>query len=273
MKPETNKSGEMSPGGARRAGRFRLGRASGVLLLVALLCLWEISARSGWVESESWPPFSVVLAATARGLVSGDLLAVVLSTLYRMAAGYALGVIAGVAVGLLMASFRWVDALLEPMVELLRPIPVPAIVPPLILIFGIDDELKIFVVAFATFFPVLLNTMQGVYAVPPTAIDVARTFQRGRRAILLRVVLPASLPYIAAGMRIALALALIVTIVAEMIAGSAGMGYYLVSMQYAMRPEDMYGAVVVLAAIAYCLNWLFLKTERRLLPWYHAPDA
>jgi ABC-type nitrate/sulfonate/bicarbonate transport system permease component len=272
MKPEA--AAATDPIAAERpADGFRLGRASGLLLVVGLLALWEVSARTGWVASENWPPFSAVLGATWRGLASGELLDVVLSTLYRMAAGFGAGVVVGVALGLAMASFRWADALLEPLVELCRPIPVPAIVPPLILIFGIDDELKIFVVAFATVFPVLINTVQGVYSVSPTAIDVARTFKRSRGAILLRVVLPAALPYIAAGMRIALALALIVTVVAEMIAGSSGMGYYLVSMQYAMRPEDMYGAVVVLAAVAYLLNWLFLRAERRLLPWYHLPEA
>ena len=132
-----------------------------------------------------------------------------------------------------------------------------------------DDALKIFIVAFSAFFPVLVNTVGGVRAVDPVAIDVARTLHVGRLRTVCLVVLPASLPYILAGMRISLALALIVTVVAEMIAGSAGIGYYLMTMQYAMRASDMYAAIVLLAMLGYALNRGFLVIEHRLLHWYH----
>ncbi len=117
-------------------------------------------------------------------------------------------------------SFLHAYAALEPAVELARPIPIPAIIPPLILLLGVDDAMKIFIVAFSAFFPVLVNTIAGVRAVDPVAIAVAQTFNIGRLRTALRVVLTASLPYILAGMRVSLALALIVTVVAEMIAGS-----------------------------------------------------
>ena len=255
----------------RRSDRFRrsLDRASGFFLLVLLLCLWETSARLHWVESPNWPPISHIISALGRSLWAGELLEASISTLYVTFVGFSVGVILAVIVGILMASVRSVDYLLEPVVELCRPIPISSIVPPLILLLGIDNKLKIFVVAFATFFPVLVNTVYGVKAVSPTILEVARTFQRRRSAILLRVVLPASLPYISAGMRVALALALIVTIVAEMIAGSSGIGYYLLVTQYAMRAEEMYAAILFLAIIGYALNALFVWFERRLLPWFH----
>jgi ABC-type nitrate/sulfonate/bicarbonate transport system permease component len=170
-----------------------------------------------------------------------------------------------------MANARWMHAALEPMVELLRPIPIPAIVPPLILLLGVDDELKIFVIAFSVFFPVLVNTIGGVRAVDPVAVDVARTLRVGRLRTLRSVILPASLPYVLAGMRISLSLALIVTVLAEMIAGAAGIGYYLITTQYAMRAADMYAAIVLLALAGYVLNRGFLAAERRLLHWYHQP--
>jgi ABC-type nitrate/sulfonate/bicarbonate transport system permease component len=247
-------------------------RASGVLLILALLALWQVSAEF-WIDSPNWPTLSAVGKALVAGLYSGELFGVFSSSLYRMLVGYALGVTCALGIGLLMANVRIAYVALDPMMELLRPIPIPAIVPPLILLLGVDDALKIFVVAFSAFFPVLVNTIGGVRAVDPIAIDVARTLRVGKLRTIMRVVMPASLPYILAGMRISLALALIVTVVAEMIAGSAGIGYYLLTMQYAMRADDMYAAILLLAVTGYVLNQGFLAVEHRLLHWYHSAGA
>jgi ABC-type nitrate/sulfonate/bicarbonate transport system permease component len=186
-----------------------------------------------------------------------------------MVVGYAIGVAGAIVLGLAMAKLRAARAVLNPWVELLRPIPISAMVPPLILLLGLDDALKIFAIAFSVFFPVLVNTTAGVRAVDPVAIDVGRTLRVGRLAMVRSVIIPASLPYILAGMRISLPLALIVAVTAEMISGSAGIGYYLITMQYAMRPADMYAAVFLLAFLGYVLNAAFLMVERRLLHWYH----
>jgi ABC-type nitrate/sulfonate/bicarbonate transport system permease component len=190
-----------------------------------------------------------------------------------MLAGFAIGTSLGVALGLAMATLPRLEAALRPLVELLRPIPIPAIVPPLILLLGIDHAMKVFVVAFASFFPVLVNTVGGVHAVEGTTLDVARTLQVGRARTLLKVVLPASLPYVMAGMRTSLALALIVSVVAEMIAGSQGVGFHLMTMQYAMRAADMYAAIFLLAAVGYAMNLALLAVERRLLHWWHREAA
>jgi len=246
----------------------RSSRASGFLLLLGLLLLWEWSARA-WVSSTNWPPVTEIVRSGFGSMASGELPQAFGSSLSRMLAGYGLGTALAIAIGLLMAGSRWVRAALEPLFELLRPIPIPAIVPPLILILGIDDAMKIFVVAFSVFFPVLINTITGVRSVDPVSRDVARTFQMGRMATAFKVVLPASLPFILAGMRVSLALALIVTVVAEMIAGSEGIGYYLVTMQYAMRAGDMYASIFLLAATGYGLNRGILAVEHRLLHWFH----
>jgi ABC-type nitrate/sulfonate/bicarbonate transport system permease component len=243
-------------------------RLLGISLMLALLGLWQVSAQN-WVDSPNWPPVSDILRALVVGLGSGELSEVFASTLWRMAVGFCLGTVAGIGLGLAMASLPTVDAALTPLVELLRPIPIPAIVPPLILLLGIDDAMKIFVVSFACFFPVLVNTVSGVRAVDPTALDTARTLQVGRLRTMLKVVLPASLPYVLAGMRTNLALALIVSVVAEMIAGSEGIGYYIMTMQYAMRAGDMYAAIFLLAVVGYGLNLALLGVERWLLHWWH----
>ena len=251
--------------------RARSYRLWGVLLLVLLLVLWQVSAL-WWVSSTSWPPVTEILRAIAAGLANGELAQVFGSTLWRMAIGFVIGSAAGVLLGITMATFPLADAALRPLVELLRPIPMPAIVPPLILLLGIDHAMKVFAVSLACFFPVLVNTVGGARAVDPTALDVARTFQVGRLRTLLQVVLPASLPFILAGLRTSLALALIVSVVAEMIAGSEGIGYYIMTMQYAMRPSDMYAAIFLLAAVGYGLNLALLAVERRLLHWWQRGD-
>ncbi len=243
-------------------------RVWGVGLLLLLLLLWQVSALR-WVSSTNWPPVTEVARALVAGLRSGELLQVFGSTLWRMATGFALGSLAGVVLGLAMGSLPRVNAALRPLVELVRPIPIPAIIPPLILLLGIDHAMKVFIVAFACFFPVLVNTIGGVRSVDRTALDVARTLQVGRLRTQLQVVLPTSLPYILAGLRISLALALIVSVVAEMIAGSEGVGYYIMTMQFAMRASDMYAAIVLLAALGYGLNRAVLAVEHRLLHWWH----
>lgn len=139
--------------------------------------------------------------------------------------------------------------------------------------FGINDPLKLFSVAFAVLFPVALNTMSGVASVDPIYLQVARTFGAARARTLARVIFPASLPFILAGLRTSLALALVVTVVAEMIAGDSGIGYYLVTMQFAMRSADMYAAIILLAVVAYLLNWLFIAWEARIIRWARTREA
>lgn len=243
-------------------------RISGILLVLALLGLWEASARLEWVVSTNWPPFSAVLAETIRGLASGELSLVLLASLGRMTIGYVVGGVAGILTGLLIGNFRMLDRFLSPVAEALRPLPIPAIVPPLILFLGIDDALKIFVVGFAVFFPVLVSTVGGVRSVDEVLLNTGATFRAGSFTRLFRIILPAASPAIASGLRISLSLALITTIVAEMIAGSSGIGYTIVSAQYALRPHEMYAAVLCLMVVGYALNHLFLAIERRFLFWY-----
>jgi NitT/TauT family transport system permease protein/sulfonate transport system permease protein len=247
-------------------------RIWGFLLVAGLLVLWEVSARS-WVESPNWPPVSQVLLAGKEGMANGELPKVFLSSLARMLVGLTAGALLGIVVGLFMGRSRLVHAALDTLVELVRPIPIPAIVPPLILLLGIDTSMKVFIVAFATFFPVLVNTIAGVRSVDRIALDVARTFQVPPSRTLLRVVVPASMPFILVGLRTSLALALIVTVIAEMIAGSEGIGYHLMTMQFAMRAGEMYAAILLLAIVGYLLNLAMLGAEKRVLHWFQRGGA
>ncbi|MEH2549163.1 ABC-type nitrate/sulfonate/bicarbonate transport system permease component [Bradyrhizobium sp. AZCC 2262] len=242
-------------------------RLYGLALIAALLILWEASVRLGWVVSSYWPPVSVVFLAALRGLAGGDIALTLLATLRRGAIGYASGSVAGITLGLLLGVNRWLRYLIRPIIEVIRPIPAPAVIPPLILFLGVDDALKIFIVALASFFPVFTNAFSGVQAVDDTLVQTARTFRVGWYRTMMKVILPATLPPITAGLRSAISIALVVAVIAEMIAGSSGIGYFIVEMQYAMRPDQMYAAIIYLAATGYILNRLFLAVEARLIPW------
>jgi ABC-type nitrate/sulfonate/bicarbonate transport system permease component len=238
-----------------------------VLLVVALLAFWEVSARFGFVHSLNWPPFSAVIGAALHGIADGELPRVIGSTFVRMLLGYGLGSVLGIAVGLAIALSPMTRLLVEPAIELLRPVPITAIIPAMIFILGLDDALKIVSVAIAAFFPVVINTIAGASSVDPIYIDVSRTFGVPRLTTIRRVIFPAALPYVLAGLRTSLAIALVVAVIAEMLAGQQGVGYYLISMQYALRAPEMYGSIVVLTLCAYGLNRLFLWWESRIIHW------
>jgi ABC-type nitrate/sulfonate/bicarbonate transport system permease component len=248
-------------------------RLSGVFLIVLVLALWEATARFGIVESLNWPPFSAVVVALYRNLVTGELVTVIGSTLWVMLRGYVLGCALGIAVGFAVALSRPIRLTVEPAIDILRTIPTTAVIPPLIFVFGLNDPLKIFAIVFAVIFPMALNTISGVFAVDPMYLQVARTFGIPRPRRFLRVLFPASLPFIFAGLRTSLALALIVTVVSEMIAGSGGIGYYLLQMQYALRPAEMYAAIILLTIVAYALNRIFVFFEGRLIHWARTREA
>ncbi len=254
----------------RLFGELARTRLSGAILITLLLLLWEVSVARGWIVSDNWPRFSAVLVAAYRGLLSGELTEILGATLYRMLAGYAVGCFLGVLFGLLLGSNRILDWTIRPLIEIQRTLPSPAIIPPLILFLGVDDTLKIFIIMLAVFPPVFVNTYGGVRGLDETLLLTARTFGLSRFDTLRKIVLPATLPAMTAGMRIALSLALIMAVISEMISGASGVGNYLMSMQYAMRADSMYAAVICLAAAGYLLNRIFLVLERAILHWHHS---
>jgi ABC-type nitrate/sulfonate/bicarbonate transport system permease component len=254
---------------ARRVAVLWRSRWLGVSFIAALLVLWEIVAASGVMPAMSFPRMSSILDTWWGLMVSGELPRELVPSLWRMFAGYVIGVVLGIVLGLLMGYVRFFYNLLEPITEVLRPIPSPAYLPIVILFLGIDDEMKIFMIAFASLFPVLLNTYSGVRSVDPVQLQTARTFGVSGRKLLWQIVLPASAPYIFTGMRVSLALALIVMVISEMVAASSGIGYFILSAQRGFKIREMFAGVLTLAALGYILNRAFLAIENRVLAWHY----
>lgn len=246
----------------------RPSRVNGLLLLLALGALWELAGRGGWIHPLFFPPLSRVLASFARLMGSGEVLGHVGVSLWRAALGYLLAAASGAGLGLLMGYWPRVHQAAQVVVELARALPPPAVIPVAIVFLGIGDAMKVAVIVFACLFPILVNTMEGVRAVDPVLLQTARTFGVGETATLRKVILPAAAPFVMTGLRVALAIALILTVIAEMVGATAGIGYFVLDSQRSFRIPQMYAGMLVLALLGYLLNRAFLLLDRRLMAWH-----
>jgi len=248
-----------------RTARLRVG---GFVVLAALLVLWEAASRAGIVNSIYVPPITKIAGELARLIANGELARHLGGSALRFFLGFGAATVLGLAVGLAMGYFRAGYLLLEPLIELLRPLPPPAIIPIAILFLGIENQMKIFVITFACFFPIVVNTVQGVAGIDRVLIDTARTFGLTTREILWKIVLPSASPNIVAGMRISLAIALILTVISEMVASNDGIGFFILDTERAFRIADMYAGIFTLMVVGYLINRLFVAVEARALAWY-----
>jgi ABC-type nitrate/sulfonate/bicarbonate transport system permease component len=252
---------------------MRLTRVFGFVLVAAVLAVWELASRTGALDARFVPPPSAVAVAWVGYAASGQLVTDLLGTLTSWAQGYAIAAVLGVTLGIAMGLFPVVRAMFSTMVELLRPMPSVAIIPIAIVLFGIGDPMKRFVVAYAALWPVLINTLYGVLAVDPLLLDTARTFRLGALRSALRVILPAASPYIVTGLRISTSIALILVITAELVASRNGLGYFIRASEQASRVPEVYAGVLTIATLGYLLNTLFVTIEGRLMAWHRGFTA
>jgi ABC-type nitrate/sulfonate/bicarbonate transport system permease component len=242
-------------------------RWPGFVLFALILFAWEYASAFNLIDQVSVPRVSTIALSWITSMKDGQLLAALAPSLGRIFAGFALAAVIAVPLGLLMGSVAIIYRLLEPLTEFIRPIPAAAYIPVAILFLGIGNEMKIFVVVLACLFPILLNTYGGVRGVDPVLIDTGRTFGVSRVKALCQIVFPAALPSILTGMRISLGIALIVVVVAEMIAGNSGIGYYILDMQRSFRVPEMFAGIVTLGLLGFMINFAFLKIEQHFLRW------
>jgi ABC-type nitrate/sulfonate/bicarbonate transport system permease component len=241
---------------------------AGVAVLAACLLAWESWAHWRSDLAHYFPPASTVLAALGAMLASGELTGHVAATMRRFAEGYALAAVAAVGAGLCLGLWRWLYNAFEPLIELLRPMPSPATIPIAILFLGIGDEMKVAVTAYACAWPILLNTIDGVRSVDRVLFATAATFRLSPWARFWKVVLPAAAPQIVTGLRVSLAIALILVTTSEMVVSNDGLGYYVLESQRTFRMPQMYAAVVALGVIGYALNRLFLAIDAWAMAWH-----
>jgi ABC-type nitrate/sulfonate/bicarbonate transport system permease component len=239
--------------------------AASLALLLGLLGLWWAASHGGWISRVFLPTPEATLASLHEGLGSGELAAFTAATAWRMVLGWllasALGVALGVAIGLSATLRAW----LQPMLEFIRPLPASALLPLAIAIFGLSPAMVLSVVAFGAMWPVLLGTIHGLASVQPQLQEVARCLNLSRAAYTWKIGLPNALPDILAGMRLALTVALIVSVVGEMIASQAGLGQAILLAARAFRASELFAGIVLLGLIGLASNALLALAERRLL--------
>jgi ABC-type nitrate/sulfonate/bicarbonate transport system permease component len=236
------------------------------LPLVFLLGL-ELASRNAMVNPTFLPPPSAIFATFGQIILSGTVVMPLLHTLVLLFVGYGIGCVAAICLGVLMGYSRAIYNLFEPLTELLRPIPKPALLPALILFLGLGAPMEVTIVALGSFFPVLINTIQGVRAVDPVMIDTARTFGHSTPTVWRQILLPASAPYVLAGMRISLGLALLLVVASEMLSGNGGLGDAILSAQRTFLVKESYAWLIVLALVGLILSGIFNWTEKRIAFW------
>jgi sulfonate transport system permease protein len=241
--------------------------AASLALLAAVLVLWWAASHGGWISRVFLPTPEATLASLHEGLSRGELAAFTAATAWRMVQGWLLASVAGVALGVFIGQSATARAWLQPMLEFIRPLPASALLPLAIAIFGLSPTMVLSVVAFGAMWPVLLGTIHGLTSVQPRLQEVARCLGLSRTANVCKIGLPNALPDILAGMRLALTVALIVSVVGEMIASQPGLGQAILLAARAFRASELFAGIVLLGLIGLASNFLLALAERRLLRW------
>lgn len=239
----------------------------GALSFAVVFAAWEAACHASLVNVALLPPPSLIAQALWQLLASGGILAPLAHTLGTLAAGYGLACLLGIGLGLAMGSSARLYGLFEPLVELVRPVPKPALIPVFVLFLGIGFPMKLSMVTLAALFPVLINTLQGVRGVDPVLLATARTLGCSAGATIRKIVLPAALPFILTGMRVSLGMGLVLVILAEMLAADRGVGFLILDLERSFQVQQMYAWIVLLAAVGLALNTAFERLEDRAVPW------
>ncbi|MDF3066159.1 MAG: transporter permease [Polyangiaceae bacterium] len=247
-------------GAVRRA----LARSAAIILLLAI---WELSPRLHLVEPAFLPPLSEVLATGWQLLLSGELLSHVRASLARSLLGFGLAIASGIPLGLLMGWYKGFERAVSPLLEALRNTASLALLPVFILLLGIGEASKVSLIVYACSWPILLNTLSGVRNVDPLLIKFGRTMGLSPFQLFRKVILPAAVPTIFVGIRLAGATSLVVLVAAEMIGAKAGLGYLIIYSQYNFQIPHMYLGIITITGIGLLFNELLQHVEARFTSW------
>jgi sulfonate transport system permease protein len=240
------------------------------LVPVLILVLWQIAARSGLLRAEVLPAPTAVGEAAVRLSLSGELWTHLKISTWRALTGFAIGGGIGFVLGLANGLSSLSETLLDSTLQMLRNIPHLALIPLVILWFGIDEEAKIFLVALGVFFPIYVNTLHGVRSVDRQLLEMGRAYGMSERQLFSRVVLPGALPSVFVGLRYGLGVMWLTLIVAETISASSGIGYMAMNAREFMLVDVVVFAILVYAALGKLADSIARLLERLCLGWHPA---
>ena len=247
---------------------MRWTKLRGIVFLIALIAIWEVASRSDLLNPLIMPAPLRIFGVFSDLISSGQIPWQILVSMKRATAGYLLAAAVFIPLGLVMGLSQRVHSLFEVVVEMLRPVPPPVVIPVAMLFFGLEDEMKIFVIFFSCAWPILLNTLDGVRSVDWVLLNTARTFGLSRPKTIRQVVLPAASPQIMTGLRVSLPITLILVVISEMVGSTDGIGYFILDSQRRFKVAQMYAGMLSLALLGYMLNQLFNLLHRVLMSWH-----
>lgn len=263
---ESSRAARADSSRARR--RRRQERAAGVVTPLVIVATWELLAQAGWIDTRFFPaPSAIVLNAGADLVVSGDLLTHLRASLVRIFAGFLVGAIPGLVLGLIMGASRIVRAALHPVLASTYPIPKLAIFPLMLLIFGLGESSKIALISVGVFYLVLFNTVTGVLGIPRIYFDVARDSGASRWRTFWSIALPGASPNIFTGLRLGIGMALLLIVAAEMVGAREGVGFLVWWSWQTFSIELMYSGLILLALLGFLLSLALDFIEARVVPW------
>lgn len=254
---------------AFRGGGFRpvAKRGTGLAVFVALLFLVEWGTRAGWISNLTLPRPSDVAATLVELWQSGMFWTHMAPSLTRLLVGSLMGVSAGIAVGMAIGLFSYARAGLVPLVSALFPIPKIALLPLFVIWFGIDEGSKYALIALGTFTPTVVSTFGAVDNVDRSLIRMGQSFGLTWLSVVRKIVLPGALPGILSGLRVSLAIGIILLVAAEMLGAEYGIGAYILQAGSLYDLERLFAGVVILSALGVLVSWSIGQVENRLLRW------
>ena len=240
------------------------------VLPILLLAVWQLSVSAGWLSTRILPAPSAVIAAGVHLVVSGEIWTHLAISGWRAGLGFVIGGSIGLALGFITGLSKWGERLLDSSVQMIRNVPHLALIPLVILWFGIDETAKIFLVALGTLFPIYLNTYHGIRNVDPALVEMSRSYGLSGFSLFRQVILPGALPSILVGVRFALGFMWLTLIVAETISASSGIGYLAMNAREFLQTDVVVLAIVLYAVLGKLADLAARALERVWLRWHPA---
>lgn len=245
-------------------GRDRL---AGIVTPIFLLCVWELAAHFKVIDARFFPPPSSIVHQFGALIASGELATNVMASLKRLGLGMLLGGIPALFLGLAMGISRPLRAAVDPLISATYPIPKSAVLPLVLLIFGLGELSKVVMVALGAFYPIVINTVVGVANIDRIYLDVGQNYRANRWQVFRTIALPGALPSIMAGVKLAVGMGLILIAISEMVAASDGIGYMIWNAWQVLTVDTMYVGLLVIAVLGFLFSIALDEIEHRLIPW------
>lgn len=247
-----------------RRGRERI---IGALSPIALLLLWEVCAQTGTLDTRFFPAPSQIMRTLFTMVQSGELQTHLMASLQRLGLGFLAGGIPALILGVIMGLNSTIRAMIDPLISATYPIPKSSILPLALLVLGLGDASKVFMVAIGVFYPIAMNSMTGVRQINSIYLDVGHNFKASRFDIFRTIALPGAMPMIMTGVRLGVGMGLVLIAIAEMVGARSGLGYLIWNAWETFSVEQMYVGLFVIALIGFALTVLLNELEKILVPW------